>query len=113
MSQPKAPAASVISAPAACVGGIGDAGGDAGARLHAHRVALRLELLGRLRRDGDAGFAGRRLERNADQHGDLLGAALEFGPSLHEDDKELAEDRIPLYSSASRMTGAQIAGFVQ
>ncbi|MBT2300974.1 hypothetical protein J7E70_10900, partial [Variovorax paradoxus] len=45
--------------------------------------------------------------------GDLLGAALEFGPSLHEDDKELAEDRIPLYSSASRMTGAQIAGFAE
>jgi hypothetical protein len=51
---------------------IGGAGRHAGARLHAQRVTLALELLGRLGGDGNAGLARHRLERHADQHGELL-----------------------------------------
>src|SRR6476620_8783385 len=40
----------------------------AGARLDPDRVALRLQLLGRLRRRGDARLAGRRLARHPDEH---------------------------------------------
>ena len=44
-SEPKAPAGSVISAPAAAIGLVGDAGGHAGARLHEHRVPWAISFL--------------------------------------------------------------------
>jgi hypothetical protein len=53
------------------VGLVGGAGGDAdGARLHAQPInmALRLQLLDRLRRDRHARFARRSFQRNTDQH---------------------------------------------
>ncbi len=51
------------------VGGIGEAGGDAGAALDAHGMPLRSEFLGRLRSDGHSGFAWRSFGRHAYQHG--------------------------------------------
>ncbi len=56
------------------VGGIGDAGCNAGPRLHANRVPGGDQFLHRLGRNGHTGFAGRRLGRHAYQHRDLLRA---------------------------------------
>ena len=47
----------MISAPAASIGRVGDAGGDAGAGLHPQRMALGLELLRGLGGECDTGFA--------------------------------------------------------